>query len=302
MDYNKLKTFAKVAQCGSITLAAAQMFRSQSAISQQIQLLEEELELKLLERKGGRVYLSRHGEQVLELVHDRLLGIDEGILELKAATNNIEGNLRIGVLNDYGTDINYGRIVGEFCRRYPNVNIELVEGTSTSLERILSNNDIDLSFQVYFQNPEMVIQIPISKTRHSLYTSPKYIEANGPFGSHKQVIAADLIDLTNDFICIGTYIAKNAPNLFSTLKHRQPTIAAPNHEIMRQIVCSSFGIAILPDYFVAKDLKAGRLIKLMPGSEAVYAGLDLAYRTNKTMRLVEREFIKFATKFIPVAV
>lgn len=297
MDYNKIKTFITVAELGSITRAAHQMRRSQSAISQQIQLLEEELELNLLERKAGKVYLSKHGEEILDLARSRLSGIDEGILGLKHATRNIEGQIRLGILNDYGNDINYGTLIGKFCQKYPNISLELTEGTSSSLEAMLLRNEIDLSFQVYFQMPEMVHQISVTKASHSLYTSKKYNEEKGPFRSYKQLIEADLIDITEDFVCIGTYFKKNAPKLAPSLRHRRPNIAVPNHNVMHQVICSGYGIAIMPDYFVADDLKKGKIVNLMPSSKPVYAGLDLAYRTNKTLRLAERIFLEYTKSF-----
>lgn len=293
MDYNKLKTFVRVAEVGSVTGAARAMRRSQSAITQQIQMLEQDLGMALLERKGGKVLLSSHGEQVCSLAEEHLRRIEEGLLDLKAEVSQVQGTITLGVLNDYGCDMDYGRLLGGFCRNYPNVNFELREGTSESLERALRNNQIDLSFQVYFQEPELVHQIPVQVAWHSLYASPKYLKVHGPIRTYKRLVESHLVDLTEDFICIGTFLRKNAPRLAPSLMHRKPNVAVPNHSVMKEIVVSGFGVAILPDYFVKKELKKGQLVPVMPGGKSVYAGLDLAYRAHKTLRMPERLFIDY---------
>ena len=299
MDYNRLKIFTKVAELGSVTAAAQQLRRSQSAVSQQMQILEDELGLRLLERKGGRVFLSQHGQDIYAICQSRLGEIQDEIAKLKRETTMIEGHIRIGVLNDFGNDIDYGAMIGEFCQVYSSVSFTMIEGTSLGLEQAAIANEIDLSLQVYFHAPEMFVQYPVVKSKHSLYCSPDYEKRRGVLKTYKQILDAELIDLTNDFICLGTFYKKNAPKLAASLAHRVPNIAAPNHYLVRQLLCSGFGVAILPDYFVVEELRSGRLKRLMPNSKPVYAGLDLAHRTTKTLRLCESVFIDFVKSWEP---
>ena len=65
MDLNKLQLFQLVADNQSITLAAKKVLRSQSAVSQQMASLEDELGFQLFKRRKSRIFLSPEGEALL---------------------------------------------------------------------------------------------------------------------------------------------------------------------------------------------------------------------------------------------
>ena len=95
MDYNKLKTFIRVVDLGSITQAAKSLLRSQSAISQQVQQLEQELDIRLLERKSGTFYLSPEGQDLYNYGKTYLEKIDEGLSEIKNSFTSLKGEIRL---------------------------------------------------------------------------------------------------------------------------------------------------------------------------------------------------------------
>jgi len=293
MDYNKIKTFVKVAELGSISDAAQALLRSQSAISQQIQILEEELELKLFERKNAKIYLSPDGEVIYQAAKINLNQIDEQVLSLKKTRQLIEGHIRLGAHHNYSTNLEVGKVIGGFCQQYPNVTFEILDGTSESIESDLIENKLDLGFIVVFRFPEMFIRTPISQARHSLYTSKSYLNKIGPIKTFKDITDKNLVDLTANFVCLSSYLRKRSKTLVPTLKHRRPDVTAPNFEIVKQIILSGYGIGMIPDFMVEKEVKKGSLVSLFPSSKMFHAGLDIAYRTNRTLRLCEDLFIKY---------
>jgi len=70
MDYNKLKTFLIVAEEMSVTRAAARLLRTQSAVTQQLQLLEDDLGVALLHRKKARIFLTSEGESIYRIASE----------------------------------------------------------------------------------------------------------------------------------------------------------------------------------------------------------------------------------------
>ena len=74
MDFDQLTTFVEVAKNGSFSLAGRKVFRSQSAVSAQIRLLEQEYGEKLLDRSAKTVQLTPAGEVLHEYVK-RMLGL-----------------------------------------------------------------------------------------------------------------------------------------------------------------------------------------------------------------------------------
>ena len=296
VDYNKLSTFIKVAELGSITKAAHLLRRSQPAITQQVQLLEEELGLKLLERRKGKISLSVHGQEIYARTKSSLSSIKEEITKLKDDLTRISGHIRVGVLNDGSNEIDYGTLFGKFTQKYPEVRLTIVEGTSASLEKSLIENLIDFSFQINFDEPESFIRKALHKSTHDLYTSKKYLEQRGPIKDFESLLELDLIDLSDQFLCLGTYIQKHAPKLKPRLMHRLPSIATTNLSIMQKIVESGFGVAILPEHLVAKKLASGTIVKIFPKLAPLHTEIDIAYRTHKTLTLSEKMFLEYISK------
>ena len=69
MDWDKLKIFHAVAEAGSFTSATINLNLSQSAISRQIQALEQDLKVQLFERHARGLTLTQHGEYVFKTAH-----------------------------------------------------------------------------------------------------------------------------------------------------------------------------------------------------------------------------------------
>src|SRR5260221_14368344 len=72
MDFDQLDTFIEVARLSSFSRAAEKRFRTQPAISSQIRSLEEEVGAKLLDRSGGKVWLTASGKLFLRFAEDTL--------------------------------------------------------------------------------------------------------------------------------------------------------------------------------------------------------------------------------------
>ena len=77
MDWDKLKIFHAVAEAGSFTNATINLNLSQSAISRQIQSLEQELKVQLFERHARGLTLTENGEYVFKTAHDVIKKINQ---------------------------------------------------------------------------------------------------------------------------------------------------------------------------------------------------------------------------------
>lgn len=291
MDFNKVSTFVSVAELGSITLAAQSLRRSQSAISQQIQALESELGLRLLERRNAKVFLSKDGQRIFTLARANLGHLNDGILALKKSASSVTGHIAVGVLNDFGTDFHIGKAIGNFCQRYPGVSFSVQVGASPQLERDLVDNKIDLGIFVFFQDPSLFHRKAIEKSSHSLYTSAKHLKERGAIEGFRDVLSRNLVDLSDELPCLSTFFKKNAPRWLPSLKHRRPNVIAPNLEVVKQILLSGYGLAMLPDFLVCEEVRSRRLVRLLPSSKSLVGILDVAYRTNRTLPLCEHLFV-----------
>ena len=101
LDPELLKAFVAVADSRSFTRAASQLNRTQSAVSMQIKRLEERLGVALFNRTKANVDLSSAGEGLLGYARRILTLNDEAVGKLRE--RKIEGVVRLGVMDDYGT-------------------------------------------------------------------------------------------------------------------------------------------------------------------------------------------------------
>ena len=139
----QLRYFQSVVRNGNFTAAAEEHFISQSAMSQQIKALEEELGVALLERKKRSFTLTPAGEffykKSLVLVAD----YDNIVRELQKVSGNNGELLRVGLLKCYsGKEFNSA--VSGFTVKFPDVTVEVTHGNHDALYALLRNNELDI--------------------------------------------------------------------------------------------------------------------------------------------------------------
>src|SRR3954469_5760372 len=131
-----LKAFVAVADSRSFTRAATQLNRTQSAVSMQIKRLEERLGVELFNRTKANVDLSSAGEGLLGYARRILTLNDEAVGKLRE--RKIEGVVRLGVMDDYGTLI-VPPLLASFVACYPLVHVEMETGLTSSMPSRLGN-------------------------------------------------------------------------------------------------------------------------------------------------------------------
>jgi DNA-binding transcriptional LysR family regulator len=130
LDPDLLNAFVAVADHRSFTRAAATLNRTQSAVSMQIKRLEDRLGVKLFNRTKANVDLSAAGEGLLGYARRILTLNKEAIGSL--AERKIEGVVRLGVMDDYGTLI-VPPLLASFLAGNPKIHVEMETGLTFSM-------------------------------------------------------------------------------------------------------------------------------------------------------------------------
>jgi DNA-binding transcriptional LysR family regulator len=130
LDPELLQAFVAVADQSSFTRAAATLNRTQSAVSMQIKRLEDRLGVELFHRTKANVDLSPSGEGLLGYARRILSLNDEAIAHLRE--HKVEGVVRLGVMDDYGTLIVPPLLAG-FLAGYPLIQVEMETGLTSSM-------------------------------------------------------------------------------------------------------------------------------------------------------------------------
>jgi len=140
-DIALIRTFATVADCGSMTIAANTLHMTQGAVSQQIKRLEDMLGSALFTREKRGLRLTNAGERLLGNAR-RLLILNDDIWA-NMTDSTIAGSVRLGVPYDLiGTAL--APVLKSYAERHPQVEISLICASSPDLLQALDNGEIDL--------------------------------------------------------------------------------------------------------------------------------------------------------------
>ncbi|MFP5075894.1 LysR substrate-binding domain-containing protein [Rhizobium sp. YIM 134829] len=142
LDLVHLKNFVTVARTGSISQAAMQVGRTQSALSTQMQRLAVEVGHELLQRTGTGVRLTSAGERLLAHAEGLLARHDDILADLGGVA--LKGTVSLGCPEDYSIAF-LPELLKGFCATYPKVEFRMVCAPTTELRPLLQRRQIDMA-------------------------------------------------------------------------------------------------------------------------------------------------------------
>ena len=145
MNINQLKYFIAVADHRSFTNAAKQYYLSQTAITQQIQALEEAVGVQLINRNSRPISLTPAGHSFYLESKGIIARMDTALRRANEASKGLSGTLRIGYIKSYENSDLVRKII-KFKKDFPNVFVSAHRGTSDALEFGLLNNEYDIIY------------------------------------------------------------------------------------------------------------------------------------------------------------
>lgn len=140
IDFELYRIFVSVAEEGNITKVSEKLNISQPAISKQIKKLENQLSVKLFERKSKGVFLTSEGKNLYEKLKNPIEELNK--IDLQSGKEKF---INIGTHNHMGSCI-FGNVINEYCLKYPNVNLNLICEETQEMMKKLKNKDIDIVF------------------------------------------------------------------------------------------------------------------------------------------------------------
>ena len=175
MDWDKLKIFYTVAEASSFTKAATILNLSQSAISRQIQSLEQDLKIQLFERHARGLVLTENGEYLFKSAHEVITKLRDVESNLSGHKNKLNGKLTVTTVVSFGTTWLTPRIK-EFMELHPEIEIELIFDDK---ELDLSTRQADVAIRMRRPTQLNLIQKKFVNFNYHIYGSNEYLEKNG---------------------------------------------------------------------------------------------------------------------------
>jgi len=174
MEWQQIVGFHQVARLGSFTKAAAATFRTQSALSQQVKALEEELGCQLLERIGKRkLRLTEAGERFLRFSRTVLQAQASLQEELQELAGTPTGSLRLAA--PFTTLYHLFReVLRVYPRRFPQVRLRVLDRSQPEVIDLVRQGEIDFGFALASAAPPDLKARPWREVEMVLMTPPDH--------------------------------------------------------------------------------------------------------------------------------
>jgi len=287
MNTDQIRAFYKVASTGSFTRAARELLVTQPAVSQEIKTLETALGIKLFERSGKGVRMTAEGEILFSHAH-RFFALHEEMESLFGRSKNLQhGQIKLGSTALMGTYF-LPKIIGRFNRKYPGIDIDLQMGNSDQVMHLVLEGLVDLGFSGMTTNHARLESILVHQEKMIMVASSRH-----PLCARK--ISLDDISET-PFIWRekGTQTRKLIEKWFlRELRGHYPrkSIELQNMEAAKRIVEEGYGITVVPEAAVKREISAGWLKPLqVEGLNVLNSYYLVSLKTRKLTPAAEAFF------------
>jgi DNA-binding transcriptional LysR family regulator len=252
-----LETFAKAAESSSFTAAARALGLTQAAVSQRIQALEKTLRKSLFQRRGGRVLLTEAG-QTLYTYAQRILELHrEARREITGQEAPVAGELLIASSSVPGEHL-LPALLSVFGQRHPHIHVRATVSDSVGAIGQVERGDVSLGLVGRkVEKPHLEYRF-LASDRMVLVVPPGH-----PFSQRKKVTLEQLVAhplvLREPGSGLRHCFEKSLDRSGRSLADLRVALELGSNEAIKEAVLRGVGVAVLSDFVVQKEIRAGQL-------------------------------------------
>jgi len=291
-ELRQLHTFLTIVRLQSFSKAALELGYAQSSVTTQIQLLEQELNVRLFERLGHKIAVTSDGKRLMPIA-EQMLKLSSDAKKMYDDAGTPKGPLVIGAVESLCV-ARLPKLLKEYRSRYPDVELLIKFGAKAEFLHSLKDSSIDIAFfvdqEINSNEFTKVLQLPEPM---SLLCSPEHA-----FAQKRNVRPEDLWDqpLILTEVCCG-YRA-----LFDTIMSQfsikpRSVIETGNVQVIKELVMSGMGITFLPLTAVEEELLQERLVILNWTGPEFGIFTQVLYHKAKWMSAALRAFIELLNEW-----
>lgn len=288
-----LQTFVRIVESGSLSAAAVQLGTSQPTISRRLQLLEQMLGVKLIQRTTHTMKLTDDGERCYQ--HARKLIENWQIMEdeVSGVRDEPVGVLKVRAPHAFGQDQLIGPL-GEYLQRYPQINIEW---TLNDHSPDFIPEGVDCAIHVGALTDPSVVAVLLAEVPRIVIAAPMLLSSHAVI---KHV--SDLARLP--WIALNSFY-RNEVTLTS-VEHGEtyhfdisPRLSTDSLYAVRKAAVNGLGAAMVSSWVVKEDLEEGRLQHVLPDWETDPLPIYLLYPYASYYPARLRKFIELMKEVMP---
>lgn len=284
MSYSldEIRTLLAVTQHGSISATATRLGLTKSVVSQRIRRLEDTLGIGLLHRSSRGIALTDRGATFVAEVQDALDLLDQAALRASADDAQLRGRLRVSVPMSFGTCY-LGPVMCRFLWDHPALELQL---DLNDRQVDLAREGYDLAIRItQLPDDAPLVARRLGISRRVVCASPDYLGAHEAPKTLAALSQHALIGYAHPVPGLWRFVGDSGPQV----RPEHGRITANNGEAMRDAAVAGLGIAVLPLFIVADDLRSGRLHPCLPEHAPVPDTIYAVYPPRRhPMRTVAR--------------
>lgn len=280
-----------IAETGSFTACGRKLHVSQSAISRQILLLEEELGEPLFLRIGRQVRMTAAAESLVQLGQRVFLDVRETVGTITDRTRELRGTLRLSGGMTVCLYV-FPPLLKHLRRVHPHLDVRLTVTLAGRSVQEIRGGRVDAGLLTLPVEETDLVTVPALREELLLIAAPTH-----HLTKRRKIQARDLAGLPFVLFEVGSATRKVIDNFFAS-QSIEPTIVmdTENVEIIKAMVKTGLGIGIVPYQAVAREVKAGQLFcSRIEGHELVRETGWVYARANRVPRIVDELLLAFGS-------
>lgn len=278
---NRYLALHKIIELGNFTKAASAMNCTQSAISQMISSLEDELKIKLLNRSKSGISLTKEGERLYPHIQ-RLVYEYRTVKEHAQEIRGLEtGTIRIGTMGSISAHW-LPILISEFKKKYPAIEFVLLEGDYVSITEWIKTGAVDFGFV----NPDAVSGIKTSPVKDGRMMA--VLPPGHPLAENEIV---SLKDLGKEHFILLEEGNHSEPLIAFKEQGIHPKISYVIHDdyTIMNMVEQGLGVSMLAELMLKR---IAYNLELRPTEPPVIRKMAIGYKDRLSLTIAARRFIE----------
>lgn len=272
-----ISAFVQAAQAGSFALAADRLNLTRSAVGKSIARLEERLGTRLFLRTTRRQTLTADGQAFYDHCVRALAELDAGEAALCAARVSPQGRLHVSAPVLFGRRC-VAPLLLELAGRYPKLELQM-SFTDRVVDLVDENIDLVVRSGSLLQAPADLVARKLGEQTMVVCASPDYLERHGRPSTVAELEGHHAVLYATGKREVGWQLADDTASMRTvTMKHR---LRFDDLETIVAAVRAGAGLARLPCWLVAEDIRSGALERVLPSTPGPKIDSHLAWRRTR---------------------
>ncbi|MGO4714224.1 LysR family transcriptional regulator [Bradyrhizobium sp. 2TAF24] len=280
-----LTVFGQVVESGGFSAAGRRLNMSVTMVSNHVQSLEDHLGVRLLNRTTRKVSLTEVGQAYYERTRQILGDLDEADRIADAMNSTPRGTLRIYANPSLVRFLS--PVIAEFVALYPQVAVES-SGGERMTDLVESGIDLAIMTMIPSEDSSLVTR-KLTPWRHITCCAPAYLERHDAPQQLADLAAHNCLRYT--YYPYGNEWRFDGDDGQPQMVRVGGNIVTHSGEMLRMLALGGHGIFLAPSFMIADDLKAGRLVRLLPNHRPVEFVINAIYPHRHHLSSKVRTFI-----------